>query len=156
MNQKELFFKKICNSVSSSDVNKFVDGNYRYGQYPSLREVFGVYRKDTISKERLEVIENGHLDMFMEDNILNLNINELDVLDYKPKNYNIIDWLEECMFEFNINQIFNGNEDGLTLTKLDGQRVLHYWWDKNDYINRDKVGFKPNYVNRKSSLDSFM
>jgi len=151
---KKRFFQRICYSVPSSKVSEY---DYMMGKYPSLSEIFGVYRRDTINKRRLDVIDNGHTQMFLYDNIIDESISELDVLTHKPKDYNMIDWLEDTMKDLGINKIFSENDGGITLTELDGKKVLHYWWTEDDYNNRDKENYNPLYINRSGKdLTEFM
>ena len=147
------FFERICQSVPSSVMLKMKD-SYGYNIYPSLREIFGVYRRDTITKERLDIIDNGHLDMWIYDNIFDESIDINDVLVVRPKkyeNFNIIDWLEDTMIEYKINNYFGqSDEGGLRLEKRGSKdKVLCYYWSI-----RDK---DPHYIHRRhSSLEDFM
>ena len=130
------FFERICHSVPSSVLLKMKD-KYGYDIYPSLREIFGVYRRDTITKERLDIIDNGHLDMWLYDNIMDESIDEKDVLIVRPKKYekfNIIDWLEDTMIRFKINNYFSNNDEGgLRLEKRGSKnKVLCFYWSIRD------------------------
>tara|TARA_B100000282_G_scaffold230578_1_gene173024 strand:+ start:90 stop:641 length:552 start_codon:yes stop_codon:yes gene_type:complete len=178
---KWLFVEKICKSIHIPNTfndkgwNEFNKSETKktYGHIPSFRELFGVIDRKLILEDRLKTIDEGHIEMFVEDNVKDINVNELDVLEYRPKDFDIRSWFHHYMMDNGWDTMlsYNSEEGFMYINRkdkgLEKDMMCYYNVDykledvmdkKNGVVDRVKLRrFRPFYVYSSSSdLSDFM